>query len=176
LPVAKFPSYPCGRMGLYYDYFRARDAKRAKAIADAGYIGKTKDVDLLSLRGMDAEVRIGSLLAFALGAEWTVNTVQSTAVWPPEPRPRTPDDFDRLPENSPWFTSDYQLDEFAPEFRDALATLSEPQLRRLETDWTPTAAFDDYDLDLVRSDFRALVDLARRAHSVGDKLFLISPV
>ena len=162
-------------MGIYYDYFRARDAKRAKAIAAAGYPGDAKGVDHLSLKAMDAEVRIGLLLAFAQGVEWTVDTVQSTSVWPPEPRPRTPDDFDLLPDNSPWFTSDYQLDEFAPQFRDALASLSEPQLRRLETDWSPSKEFDEYDLDLVRSGFRNLVDLARRAHAVGDKLYVINP-
>ena len=159
-------------MGQYFDYFRACDDEKAKAIAGAGYIGKTKDIDFISLKGMDAHVRIAMLLAFVQGTHWTVDTVQTTSVWPPEPVPKTPDDFDRLPEDSPWFTSEYQLDEFALAFRDALALLAEPQFRRLETDWTPSEEFDDYDLDAVRSDFRNLAELAKRAQSAGEKLFL----
>jgi len=163
-------------VGQYFDYFRARDAKEAKAIADAGYIGETKGVDFLSLKGMDAYVRISSLLAFAQGVEWTVDIAKTTSVWPPEPAPRSPEDFDQLPDDSAWHDYEYQLDEFAGEFRDALAALTEAQFQRLETDWIPGEDFEYYDLDGVRSDFRGLVELARRAQSAGDKLFVINPV
>lgn len=163
-------------MGQYFDYFRTRDAKEAKAIADVGYIGEAKGVDFLSFKGMDAYVRIGMLLAAAQGVEWGLDIVKTTSVWPPEPAPRSPEDFDHLPDDSPWLDYEYQLDEFASEFRDALAALTEAHFQRLETDWIPGEDFEYYDLDGVRSDFRSLVELARRAQSAGDKLFVKNPV
>jgi hypothetical protein len=162
-------------MGMYYDYFRARDGKAAQAIIAAGWIGETEGVDFLTLKNFDAHVRIGLLLAFAQGTEWTVDTVQSTSVWPPEPAPRTPEDFHRLPDDSPWFTSDYHLDEFAEEFRDALASIGDLPFQRLEKEWTPTQEFDPYPRDEWLSDFRSVVDLAKRAQAANDKLFVRSP-
>jgi hypothetical protein len=161
---------------MYYDYFRARDAAAAASIAEEG-IGKRRDVDVVSLKSFDSHVKLGKMLAFATNANWTVDTVRSTMIWPPEPGPKTPEDFDLLPEDSPWFVSDYFLEEFAQEFRDALASLSEAQLRRLETDWKPTEEFeaDRYDATEALSCFRSLVDLAKRAKAANDKLFLINP-
>ena len=163
-------------MGMYYDYFHARDAAAAASIAAEG-IWKRKDVDVVSLKSFDAQVKLGKMLAFATNTTWTVDTFRSTMVWPPEPAPKTPEDFDLLPEDSPWFLSEYFLEEFAQEFRDALASISETQLLRLETDWKPTEEFeaDRYDTTGALSCFRSLLDLAKRAKAANHKFFLINP-
>jgi hypothetical protein len=163
-------------LGQYFDYFCARDAKTAKAIAAKGSLARSKDVDGFSMKGIDPEVRVAELIAFIRGVEWTPETIRLTSVWPPEStKPKTPDDFDRLPEDSPWWTSEYHLDEFDLECRDELASMGDLQLRRLSEEWAPTENFEDYDPDGVRSDFERLVNLAKRAQAANERLFVISP-
>ncbi len=93
-------------MDMHYDYFRARNAAAAASIAKKG-IWKIKDLDVVSLKSFDAHVMLGKMLAFGTNTYWTVDTVRSTMVWPPEPAPKTPEDYDLLPENSPWFSTEY---------------------------------------------------------------------
>jgi len=158
---------------MYFDYFRAQDPASAASIAADG-IWKRKEVDFLSLKSFEPQVNLGQMLAFALNTPWTVDFVDSKYVWPPEPAP-TLEDFNQLPDDSPWFLSDYFLKQFSSEFRDALASLSEPHFLRLEKEWQPPVEFDGWDIDLCRTDFKGLVDLAKRAQSAKDSFFVIMP-
>jgi hypothetical protein len=160
-------------MSQYFDYFRARDAATANSIA-AKDVLRSRNVDSLSLKGFDADVRLGLMLAFATNSPRTVDTVRMTYVWPTGPEPKTIEDLDRLPDNSPWHVSDYFLQQFAQETRDGLASLEESHFERLERDWKPDENFDQYDPDEWRSDFRSIADLAKRARAANDQLFVCS--
>jgi hypothetical protein len=161
-------------MGQYWDYFRAKDAAKARSIAPKGRL-KDKKADFVSLKAFDHKIQLGLMLTFATNATWTPDAVQTRFVWPSGSKPETFEDWEQLPDNSPWHSSDYFLEEFAQEFRDSLASLGEPHFQRLEQDWAPDENFDGYDLDEVRAYLRDLVNLAKRARGANEQLFVCVP-
>lgn len=161
-------------MGQYWTYFRAKDAAKAKSLTPKGIL-KDKSADSVSLKAFDHEIRLGQMLAFATSTDWTEDAVQTSFIWPPTPKPETIEDWERLPDNSPWHSTDYFLEEFAQDFRDRLAAIDSVQFQRLLKEWTPNQNFEGFDIDDLRACFRDIVALARRARAANEKLFVCTP-
>jgi len=159
-------------LGIYFDYFRAQNSDAAMNMAAPDGRTKTAYVDVVSLKRVDP-LKIAKVIAFLRDVPWTLDTVQTTFIWPPaSTKPDTPEDFENLPEDSPWFEDSF-LEEFEPTFRDELASFGDAQFRCL-AEWTPSEEWrsDGFDIELVTSCVKEIVELAKRACTGNEKLFV----
>ncbi|MDN3355628.1 hypothetical protein [Actinomadura sp. DC4] len=131
-----------------------------------------EDVDAIDAKGIDPDVILGQLLGFILDVPWSVDLVDGVNVWPPqETAPASVEEFERLPEDSPWQTGPW-LSELKASVRDALADVDESALPAIAERWTRIEEFSGH-MDVVHA--RELIDdfvaLARRARQAGDRLY-----
>ncbi|GAA4483484.1 hypothetical protein GCM10023191_005130 [Actinoallomurus oryzae] len=165
-------------MGVLFDYFRAPDGETALRLLDEGdgvprgpaTIGA--GVDALDAKGIDPYVILGKLVGLILGVPWSVGLVETVGVWPPEEtRPRSQEEWERLPEDSPWKDGP-SLDELPDRIRDALAEVDDGALPSIAGEWSRIEEFGDHpDPTSALRFVESLVALARRARQAGDRLY-----
>jgi hypothetical protein len=165
-------------VGVLIDYFRAPDKATALRLLDQGdgvprgpaTIGS--GVDALDLKGIDPHVTLGRLLGLILTVPWSVDLVETFGVWPPEEtKPRSLEEMNRLPEESPWKTGPW-LEELADRIRDAFADVDDYALPSIAGSWARIEEFDGHmDATLALDIVEDVVALARRARQAGDRLY-----
>ncbi len=161
-------------MGVLSDYFRARDAKSAARAMElpGGPLLPVPAFDGVECKGIDPCVVLGQLVAFIRGVPWDAGLVRSVLVWPPpEIKPATKEQYNTLPEGSPWKEGPW-LEELDREVCDTLAAVDDARLPALAAQWVRIEEFHNTkSTDFLLSLIRDLVGLARRARDAGDRLY-----
>jgi hypothetical protein len=165
---------------VLYDYFRASDLVAAATVMElpAGPLVPSDDgrqpFDGVDAKGVDPSVALGQLVAIVRGVPWSTQTVVGTPVWPPpETAPRTVEQAEDLPEDSPWRTGPW-VEELDNQTRDTLADIDDGQFREIAIRWAQIEEFTLYNdvhdesLVLLVADLNGL---ARRAREAGDRLY-----
>ncbi|GAA3569415.1 hypothetical protein GCM10022419_057890 [Nonomuraea rosea] len=160
-------------MGVFYDYFRAAD--RHAAVAKPDY-PRAVEKPLLGIPAFDAvETKwlapwgsLADLIALIRNVPCTHDLVQTVDLYPPpEDAPKTDEEWDALPEDSPYFAGP-GIEELSADVRDSLADVPDERLIELGRQW---AADDDSDPRQLSRLIAELRDLARRARSEEQLLY-----
>ncbi|MFI9552092.1 hypothetical protein [Nonomuraea endophytica] len=166
-------------MGVFYEYYRAADRAAAtvqpehsREIADTSR--GVPEFDVVVTKWIDPEVVLGKLVAFAGQVDYSLELVEMVVLYPPpEGAPRTDEELDDLPEDSPYLEGPGIM-ELPAEARDMLADVNDARLRMLAEQWAAieefshfTADDDGYMLSLTKD----LVGLARRAREDNQLLY-----
>ena len=84
---------------------------------------------------------LGQLVAFIRRVPWEPDIVPRAPVWPsPESEPTGKEQYDALPEDSPWKTGPW-LDELGAPVRDTLAALDDSSIPDLAAQWAQIEEF-----------------------------------
>jgi len=160
-------------MGIINDYFRAADTDYAMLAIVSG--PRSVGLDTVEAGGIDPWVMLSQLLAFIRGTPSSPDTVTTQPVWPPpKTEPNSKDDYDQLPESSPWRTGPW-LHELNLETRDALAWLGDVRLPEVADQWARIEEFRGTESgDSLLPLIKELVDLARRAQKNSEPLYCLS--
>lgn len=169
--------------GGEYVYFRAPDAAAATPAvnrpsgpldADPGRL-----FDGVEARGIEPFRTLGELVALARGTPWDLETTPFVFVWPPAAdEPTSLEEYENLPENSPWKTSPAILQELGTPVRDTLATITDADLPDLAARWAHSeqlSQYGDSTPDAILPLLTDLVELARRARDTDEMLYVWSP-
>ena len=166
-------------MGAFYEYYRAADRAAAAAqpehsrvIADA--TRGVPEFDVVETKWIDPEVILGQLIAFASEVDFSVGLVETVDLYPPpEGAPRSAEEWDALPEDSPYMEGP-GIVELPVHVRDVLAGVDDARLPALAEQWAAIEEFsnftdddDGYTLSLIKD----LVGLARRARKNDQLLY-----
>ncbi|MET9067718.1 hypothetical protein [Streptosporangium sandarakinum] len=166
-------------MGVFYEYYRAAD--RAAAIVRPEHSRESADAsrgvpefDVVVTKGIDSEVVLGQLIAFAGHVDYRLGLAETVVLYPPpEGAPRSDEEWDALPEGSPYLEGPGIM-ELSAKARDMLADVDDARLPTLAEQWAAIEEFshftdddDGYMLSLTRD----LVDLARRARENDQLLY-----
>ena len=152
-------------MGVLYDYFRAADDAAVVALMDRldggpVAVGGESVVDAIDFKGIDPDIALGQLIAFALEVPWDLDIVDSELVWPSEE--------EAMSGESPVVTS---LPDSA---RDALAGIGAQRVGPLAERWARIEEFKHYS-GMTVEDWSGLVQevigLAQRARDSGEHLY-----
>jgi hypothetical protein len=165
-------------VGVLFDYFRAPDGKAALRLLDQGDGAPSAPaaigtgVDALDAKGIDPHVMLGQLVGLILAVPWSVGLVQTVGVWPPEEtKPRSLEEMDQLPEESPW-KADLWLEELDDRIRDAFAEVDDYALPSVADEWARIEEFGGHmDATLALEIAEGFVALARRAREADDRLY-----
>jgi hypothetical protein len=161
-------------VGVLFDYFRAPDAKTAARAMQlpAGPLLPEPAFDGVEAKGIDPAVALGKLVALIRGVPWDVDLVRLVLVWPPpETQPASEEEYDALPEDSPW-KGGPMLEELNRDVCDTLATVDDARLAALAAQWAQIEEFHNtMSADDALSLIKDLVGLARRARDAGDRLY-----
>ena len=116
--------------------------------------------------------RAGTAGGFIRGVPWDVGLVRSVLVWPPpETKPATKEQYNTLPEGSPWKEGPW-LQELDCEVRDTLATVDDARLPASPPSGPGSRnSINTMTTEVALSLIRDLVGLARRARDAGDRLY-----
>jgi len=164
-------------VGVLFDYFRAPDREAALRLLDQGdgvpcgpaTFGAS--VDALDAKGIDPDVILGKLVGLILAVPWSVDLVETVGVWPPEGRPRSLEEMDRLPEESSWNTGPW-VEELGNRIRDAFAEVDDYALPSVADEWARIEEFGGRTDAAFALDFiEKFVALARRARQANDRLY-----
>ncbi|MFK0280184.1 hypothetical protein ACIQVL_06880 [Streptomyces sp. NPDC090499] len=160
-------------MGVLYDYFRATDHTTAvdQAVGpDGDWLRGTpleeSGADWIDAKGLDPNIVLGKLVAYAEGIPFTDQPDTPALIWPEPPYPQgEPTDPD-----SPW-TTGLVLQQLPDRWRDILADLPEDAVPMVAAQWydTEEAGFADY-LD-AKDTVGTFTALAVRARTAGDHLY-----
>ncbi|GAA2292657.1 hypothetical protein GCM10010149_45450 [Nonomuraea roseoviolacea subsp. roseoviolacea] len=166
-------------VGVFYDYYRAAD--RAAAIVQPEHSRDVADAslgvpefDVVVTKWIDPVVVLGQLVAFAGQVDYAVGLVGIVELYPPpEGAPRSDEEWDALPEDSP-YREGPGIMELSAQTRDMLAGVDDARLPMLAEQWAAIEEFshftdddDGYMLSLTKD----LVGLARRARENDQLLY-----
>ncbi len=162
-------------MGIVHDYFRAADTKAALQAMElpAGPLSSQGAFDGVAAKGVDPYDVLGQLIALIRRVPtWAPNLVQAIDISPPpETKPGSAEEYDGLPEDSPWKTGPWLI-ELNGSVRDALATVDDARVSDLAARW---AQIEELGGVLTADDARALigdlVGLARRTRESRNRLY-----
>jgi hypothetical protein len=164
-------------VGASYEYYRAADRDAALVNPETPRViepGVTRGFDAVDAGKIDPESEFCDLVALALGAPRSQGLLGLTYLYPPpEGAPRSLEEADALPEDSPYLIGP-GIAEFAVHIRDALAGIEDERLPTLAVQWSETEQFTRYrgvdpqDLLPLIEDF---VGLARRAKDNDQMLY-----
>ncbi|WP_143078944.1 hypothetical protein [Nonomuraea pusilla] len=166
------------RMGALYDYYRAGGRAAALVEPDVGRAGGghgpgLPPFDAVEAKGIDPIVVLGQFVALVQGVPWTVDLVPMAMLHPPpEGAPRTAEEWDALPEDSPYLDGG-AIVELGASVRDVLAGVDDGRLPDLAARWALIEEFAAWHLDPgdLLPVARALVALARRARQADQLLY-----
>jgi hypothetical protein len=162
-------------MGVEFDYFRAPDAQTAKQAIDrlGGPLLPEPAFDGVEAKWIEPRVILGKLVALIRGVPYELDMVRTIGVWPPpESAPKTEEEYEALPDDSPWKDDGPLLEELDLQTRDTLASVNDGQVPALAAQWVQIEEFRNAaDPEYMRSLIQELVGLARRARDGGDKLY-----
>ncbi|GGT22148.1 hypothetical protein GCM10010176_078340 [Nonomuraea spiralis] len=167
-----------GRMGIFYDYYRAADRRAA---AEKPEIPRAVEkpvrggpaFDAVDAKGIDPEMILGRLIALAREIPFSFDLVQTSTVHPPpEGAPATMEEWEALPDDSP-YKDGPGIEELSPDVRDTLADIPDDRVDVLVEQWEHIEEFanippgDGYLLETLTG----LRDLARRAQKENELLY-----
>lgn len=162
--------------GHPFTYFRAADADAATRAVDHpnGPAGQPA-LDAVDGAGIEPFLVLGELLALIRDSRWHPDIVPYISVWPPAAdEPQTAEEYEQLPEDSPWKTSHTSLQELGVEVRDTLAAVDDDRLTDIATAWARTdtlSQFSDTTPRTVHALVTDFVTLARRARDTNTWLY-----
>lgn len=167
--------------GHPFVYFRAPSATVAMRGMDwaGGPLAPGDDgepaFDGVDARSVEPFIVLGHLVALVRRIGWRPDLVPSVSVSPPEPRPVTVEEYNSLPEDSPWKQDGFAtLEELDTSVRDTLADAPDGWLPELAARWAQTDQLSRYG-DVNRESLLPLVEdlvrLARRAREANEQLY-----
>jgi hypothetical protein len=128
-------------MSIMFDYFRAADPAAAASVMErlGGPLIPGDDgqppFDGVDAKNIDPSVILGQLVAIARGVPWSTDTVTSQTVWPPpDTEPDSVEEYEELPEDSPWVTGPW-VEELDAGTRDTLADIEPGRVREIASQW-----------------------------------------
>jgi hypothetical protein len=160
-------------VGVFYDYYRAADRESAVVKPDSPRaVEKPRPgepfFDAVDAKWIDPAVILGRLIALVRSVPFDLDIVRTVDVYPPpEGAPTTDEEWDALPEDSPYFEGP-GIEELPVEVRDTLAAIPDVELNDLAERWKQIEEFADfppaegYLLEVITG----LRDLARRAQKM----------
>ena len=166
-------------MGVLYDYYRAADREAAIVRPDLGRAAGVRVLpgepvfDGVDAKGIDPTVILARLIGFIRGVSWSSDLVDVVTLYPPrEGAPTTDEEWDALPEDSPYLDGP-GIEELSISVRDTLADVDDERLPELARQWTGIEEFriGHVDSDYLLSLIEALVGLARRAEKEDQLLY-----
>ncbi|MGV9840691.1 hypothetical protein ACWDUB_01075 [Streptomyces fungicidicus] len=160
-------------MGVLYDYFHATDRTTAvnQAIGpDGNWLRGTPleetGADWIDAKGLDPNVVLAHLVAYAEGSPFTGQQDTPELIWPEPPFPQgEPTD-----PASPW-TTGLILQQLPDRWRDVLATLPEDGVPMVVAQWCETEEVDFADYLVARDAVATFMALACRARIAGAHLY-----
>ncbi|MGW6500017.1 hypothetical protein [Nonomuraea angiospora] len=125
--------------------------------------------DAVEAKGIDPVVILGQLIALAREIPYGLDVVRTATVYPPpEGAPATVEEWEALPEDSPYKEGPV-IEELPADVRDTLAGIPESRLGELAERWGQIEEFAGFPPALrVLAELR---DLARRAREEGEMLY-----
>lgn len=166
--------------GYTFDYFRAPDAAVAMRVLErAGSPLTAGDddepvFDGVEAKGVEPFIVLGHLVALVRGVRWNPELVPSISLWPSGDQPASIEEYDLLPEDSPWKQIGPGLEELGSSVRDTLADADDARLSQLSVGWAQTEElrrFSDVNQDSLLPLVEDLVRLARRAREANEQLY-----
>ncbi|MFI7133932.1 hypothetical protein ACIBQ1_50220 [Nonomuraea sp. NPDC050153] len=165
-------------MGVLYDYYRAANREAATVRPDLGRAGVSVLPGQPSFDGVDAKfidpgVILGQLIGFIRGVPWSVDLVEMEEIYPPpEGAPTTEEEWNVLPEDSPYLDGP-GIEELSASVRDTLADVDDERLPELARQWAEIEEFGTWNTDngYLLSLIEAFVGLARRAKEEDQLLY-----
>lgn len=159
-------------MSVLTDYFRAADtASVVQALEQtegmSPLCAEPPAFDGVQAKRVDPAVVLGQLIAAVQQAEWRVDLVEETTVWPTSPAPGAegPESDD-----DPWVTGPW-VSRLGPLVRDALAGVRDSEIPAVAARWVRAEELREARAEDMRPLVESLVLLARRAHDSGDQLY-----
>ncbi len=159
-------------MGVLTDYFRAADAASVvrvlQGVDDRPLVGGgSPHFDGVEAKRLDPVLVLGELIAAIRQVPWEAGLVDESPVWPttPEPGPSGPQ-----AEDDPWATGPWVV-ELAASVRDTLAEVSDADVPTVVARWVQTEELRPAGVEDMQPLAEELIQLARRARSVGEKLY-----
>jgi hypothetical protein len=167
-------------MGVLCDYFRAPDASVAATVVDlpAGPIAPGDDgrthFDGVDAKGVMPHVMLGQLVAIVRGVPYDDEILTTATVWPPpDTAPASVEEYEDLPEDSPWHTGPW-VEELDDGTRDTLADIDADRVGEYAARWAEIEEFSFAGVP-PGDDLRPLVvelsSLAGRARDAGERLY-----
>ncbi|MGV9450283.1 hypothetical protein [Streptomyces sp. NPDC003635] len=160
-------------MGVLYDYFHATDRTTAvnQAIGpDGDWLRGTSleeaGADWIDAKGLDPNVALAPLVAYAEGVPFSDQRDAPELVWPETPYPQG----DPMNVDSPWDTG-LVLQRLPDRWRDVLAALPEDMIPMVAAQWYEIEEVDFADHLHANDAVAAFTALASRARIVGSHLY-----
>ncbi|MEV4059894.1 hypothetical protein [Nonomuraea dietziae] len=156
-----------------YDYYRAADRQAAMAEPDRGRAesGSTA-FDAVDAKGIDPVVILGQLVALIRDVPYDLDLVRTITLYPPpEGGPKSLEEWEALPEDSP-YKEGPGIEELPADVRDSLAGVSDARLADLAERWGQIEEFfgrpDERYLTTLMGELR---DLAQRARAEDQMMY-----
>ncbi|MEU4323659.1 hypothetical protein [Nonomuraea dietziae] len=160
-------------MGVFYDYYRAADRQAAMAEPDRGRAesGSTA-FDAVDTKGIDPVVILGQLVALIRDVPYDLDLVRTITLYPPpEGGPRSLEEWEALPEDSP-YKEGPGIEELSADVRDSLAGVPDARLADLAERWGQIEEFfgrpDEGYLTTLMGELR---ELAQRAQAEDQMIY-----
>lgn len=165
-------------MGVFCDYYRAADRQAAAEKPDfprvvAESIPGVPTFDAVDAKWIEPQVKLGQLVALVRDVPFSPELVQTITVYPPpEGAPATIEEWEALPDDSP-YKEGPGIEELPADVRDTLADIPDGRLGGLAEQWEQTEEFarrppgEGYLLGVVTE----LRGLARRAQKEDQMIY-----
>lgn len=162
--------------GGRFVYFRAAGAGAARQVlAEQAVVADALNPVLAA--GIDTCAALGYLVAIIRNTRWHPELATSMSLWPPhETAPRSWEEYEELPEDSPWKTPGPSLEQLGEDVRDTLAGIADSELPIVAARWAasePLAQYSDTTAGSVQALLTDLVTLARRAQATREWLYCL---
>ncbi|WP_214415756.1 hypothetical protein [Sphaerisporangium fuscum] len=161
-------------MGVFYDYYRADDREAALAHPESPREVAVPGFDVVVTKWIDPHVVLARLVAFVADVEFSPGLVDTAILYPPpEGAPRSDEEWDALPEGSPYLEGPC-IGELTVDVRDVLAGADDERLPLIAERWSKIEEFSSFGPDdegYTPALVKDLVGLARRAKANGQMLY-----
>ncbi|WP_052423114.1 hypothetical protein [Nonomuraea candida] len=135
-------------MGVSYDYYRAANRQAAADEPDSPRAVEkpmpgVPAFDAVDAKGIDPGVILGQLVALVRDVPYSLDLVRTVTVYPPpEDAPATTEEWEALPEDSP-YKEGPGIEELPADVRDTLAGIPDGRLDELAERWERIEEFAD---------------------------------
>ncbi|MFD1934894.1 hypothetical protein ACFSKW_25810 [Nonomuraea mangrovi] len=156
-----------------YDYYRAADRQAAVVDPDSGRAGRKHPAfDAVEAKWIDPGIVLGQLVALVRDVPYSLDLVQTTSLYPPpEGGPKTLEEWEALPEDSPYQEGPC-IDELPAHVRDTLAGIPDSRVADLAERWGRIEEFiAPPDTGYLTTLITELRDLAQRAQEENQMIY-----
>jgi hypothetical protein len=135
-------------MGVFCDYYRAANRQAATEKPDSPRAVEkpmpgVPTFDAVDAKWIDPGVMLGQLIALVRDVAFSLDLVQTITVYPPpEGAPATMEEWEALPEDSP-YKDGPGIEELPADVRDTLAGIPDSRLDELVEHWEQIEEFAD---------------------------------